>query len=73
MSRTDALFTALNQGKIQEALEICFKDANGDLDEQRFCCLLADRLGVSPDDERLREQVREYLRACPVVLQKGAE
>lgn len=70
MSRTDALFTALNRGQILEALEICFKDANGDLDEWRFCCLLAGRLGVSPDDERLKEQIREWLRTCPVVLQK---
>lgn len=72
MSRTDALFTALNQGQIMEALEICFKDANGDLDEHRFCCILAERLGISPDDERLKEQVREYLRTCPVVLQEKA-
>ncbi len=66
--KADAIFTAANQGKVLEALETCFQDADGDLEEQRFCCFLADRLGVSPTDERLPEALRERLSICPVVL-----
>ncbi|MBC7228720.1 MAG: hypothetical protein H5T61_16050 [Thermoflexales bacterium] len=66
--KADAIFTAANQGKVLEALETCFQDANGDLEEQRFCCFLADRLGVSPEDPRLPEKLRERLSVCPVIL-----
>lgn len=66
--KADAIFTAANQGKALEALETCFQDANGDLEEQRFCCFLADRLGVSPEDPRLPEILREKLSVCPVIL-----
>ncbi|MCS7283997.1 MAG: hypothetical protein NZ769_11780 [Anaerolineae bacterium] len=66
--KADAIFTAANQGKAVEALELCFQDADGDLEEQRFCCFLADRLGVSPEDPKLPENLRERLAICPVVL-----
>ncbi|MCS7179172.1 MAG: hypothetical protein RML46_12790 [Anaerolineae bacterium] len=66
--KSNALFTAANQRKALEALELCFQDANGDLEEQRFCCFLADRLGVSPEDPKLPEKLRERLSVCPVVL-----
>jgi hypothetical protein len=65
--KADAIFTAANQGKALEALELCFQDANGDLEEQRFCCFLADRLGLSPEDPRLPEALRERLSVCPVI------
>jgi hypothetical protein len=66
--KADAIFTAVNQGKALEALELCFQDADDDIEEKRFCCFLADRLGISPEDERLPEALRERLSICPVVL-----
>ncbi len=66
--KADAIFTAANQGKAVEALEACFQDANGDIEEQRFCCFLADRLGVSLEDPRLPEKLRERLSICPAVM-----
>ncbi len=66
--KADAIFTAANQGKALEALELCFQDADGDLEEQRFCCFLADRLGVSPEDLKIPEKLRERLSVCPVIL-----
>lgn len=68
MAGTDALFTAVNQGEWVKALELCFRGAGDDLEEKRFCCVLASQIGLSPDDHRLPEGLRQALTVCPVVL-----
>lgn len=72
MTGADALFTAVNQGEWGKALELCFRGAGDDVEEKRFCCVLANRIGVSPMDHRLPEGLRQALSFCPVVLgQRG--
>ncbi len=70
MSRTDAIFTALNQGDVVRALQTCFEDADDDIEEKRFCCTLASRAGISPDEPWLPEALRRWLATCPVVLKR---
>ncbi len=71
MTGTDAIFTAINQGDLIKAMELCFRGAGDDLEERRFCCLLAGRLGLSPEDKRLPPTLREGLLSCPIVLKGG--
>ena len=68
MSGADAIFTAVNQGEWAKAVELCFRGAGDDLDERRFCCVLADRLELSPADEALTPSLRRHLSTCPIVL-----
>jgi len=68
MTGTDAIFTACNQGEWVKALELCFRGAGEDTEEKQFCCILANRVGLSPQDERLPPSLREALMVCPIVL-----
>lgn len=70
MSRTDAIFTALNKGNLVQALQTCFEDADDDVEEKRFCCIMADQAGISPDEPWLPEALRRWLSTCPVVLNR---
>ncbi len=66
MAKADALFTALNKGDKIKALQICFEDADDDLEEKRFCCILAQKVGVTP--ESAPEDLKDKLSSCPLVL-----
>ncbi len=66
MARANALFTALNRGEKIKALEICFEDADDNLEEKKFCCILAEKIGISP--ENAPEPLKEKLSSCPVIL-----
>ncbi len=66
MAKANALFTALNRGEKIKALEICFEDADDNLEEKRFCCILAEKIGVNP--EEAPEHLKDKLSSCPVIL-----
>ena len=68
MPRTDALFTAINRGKALEALEICFEEADDDLEEKKFCCLLARHVKINP--EEAPETLKQALSSCPFILER---
>ncbi len=66
MVRTNALFTALNRGEKVKALEICFEDAGEDPDEKKFCCILAERLGITL--ENAPGTLKDKLSSCSAIL-----
>jgi|YelNatPaOPRAMG01_1025707.scaffolds.fasta_scaffold05865_4 hypothetical protein len=66
MAKADALFTALNKGEKIKALQICFEDAGDDPQERKFCCILAQKVGVTP--ENAPEDLKDDLSSCPLVL-----
>lgn len=67
MAKANAIFTALNRGEKIKALEICFEDAGDKLEEKKFCCILAGKLGITP--ENAPETLKEKLSSCPLILE----
>ncbi len=67
MGYADAIFTAVNRGDPIHALEVCFQEADGDLEEKKFCCILARQVGI--DYENAPEHLKQALSLCPVLLE----
>ncbi len=67
MAKANAIFTALNRGEKIKALEICFEDADDKLEEKKFCCILAERLGITPDNAP--ESLKEKVSSCSIILE----
>lgn len=48
-------------------MEICFEDADNKLEEKKFYCILAKRLGITL--ENASKSLKEKLSSCPLILE----